>query len=92
MSQRYICARVFGHVQGVGFRYFTQREASRLGLVGRASNLADGSVEVMAAGESDQVARLLSWLQQGPRTASVDQVQVDELNALDRDYAGFLAY
>ena len=63
-----------------------------MGLVGRASNLADGSVEVMAAGTSEQVARLLIWLQSGPRTASVERLQVEELDRLDRDYAGFFAH
>lgn len=92
MSQRCVRARVFGLVQGVGFRYFTQREASRLGLVGRASNLADGSVEVLAAGEAEQVASLLSWLDSGPRTASVERVQLEELAELDRDYDGFFAH
>lgn len=92
MSQRCVRARVFGLVQGVGFRYFTQQEASRRGLVGRASNLADGSVEVMACGDPLQVAGLLDWLAHGPRTASVERVQVEELGALDREYDDFVAH
>lgn len=49
-----ICVRcwVHGMVQGVGFRYSTQREALKLGLTGYARNLDDGSVEVLACGEA----------------------------------------
>ena len=68
-------AWVYGSVQGVGFRYSTQREALRLGLVGYARNLDDGSVEVLACGEDEQVAALIAWLKAGgPRSARVDRV------------------
>lgn len=50
---------VYGMVQGVGFRYYTQQEAHRLGLSGHATNLADGSVEVVAQGESKAVDKLI---------------------------------
>ena len=49
---RSVRIQVYGIVQGVGFRYFTQQEASRLGLCGRATNLSDGSVEVLAQGDA----------------------------------------
>ena len=68
-------AWVYGSVQGVGFRYSTQREALRLGLTGYARNLDDGSVEVLACGEEDLVAALIAWLYAGgPRSARVDRV------------------
>ncbi|MDX6042779.1 acylphosphatase [Scandinavium sp. V105_1] len=72
-----ICVRcwVHGMVQGVGFRYSTQREALKLGLTGYARNLDDGSVEVLACGEADQVEQLVGWLKAGgPRSARVDKV------------------
>jgi acylphosphatase len=62
-------AWVYGSVQGVGFRYSTQREALRLGLTGYARNLDDGSVEVLACGEEEQVAALIAWLKAGGRAA-----------------------
>ena len=50
-------AWVHGVVQGVGFRYSTQREALQLWLTGYARNLDDGSVEVLACGEAELLAR-----------------------------------
>ena len=66
---------VYGQVQGVGFRYLTQQEAVRLNLRGYAKNLDDGSVEVLACGNDEQVEKLLAWLKAGgPRSARVDKV------------------
>lgn len=68
-------AWVHGVVQCVGFRYSTQREALQLGLTGYARNLDDGSVEVLACGEVEQVEKLIAWLKAGgPRSARVDRV------------------
>lgn len=75
MAQICTMAWVHGIVQGVGFRYSTQREALKLGLTGYARNLDDGSVEVLACGEDGQVEQLLAWLKAGgPRSARVDKV------------------
>lgn len=65
MSKVCIIAWVYGRVQGVGFRYTTQHEAQRLGLTGYAKNMDDGSVEVVACGESDRVEQLMKWLKAG---------------------------
>lgn len=66
--------RVAGRVQGVGFRFATQRRAVELGLAGWVRNLADGSVEVQAEGESAALDELASWLQRGPSFARVDEL------------------
>lgn len=66
--------QVFGRVQGVGFRWFTCREATRLGLQGWVRNRLDGSVEIHAQGEAHAVQQLESWAQQGPATARVTSV------------------
>lgn len=63
-----------GRVQGVFFRASTQSEARSLGLVGRAVNLADGWVEVIARGASGALDALERWLRQGPTKARVDQL------------------
>jgi acylphosphatase len=66
---------VRGRVQGVGFRWFVEREAHLLGLAGWVRNNADGSVEVLAMGSRDQLLALQSRLRAGPRAARVDDVE-----------------
>ena len=61
-------------VQGVGFRWFVQREAARMGLMGWTANSPDGSVEVVAEGPEAELERLVAELRQGPSGASVTQV------------------
>jgi acylphosphatase len=66
---------VRGRVQGVGFRWFVEREAHMLGVSGWVRNNADGSVEVLAMGTREQLSNLRSRLQRGPRAARVDSVE-----------------
>jgi len=61
-----VYARVTGTVQEVGFRYFTQRKASRLGLVGYVRNMPNGSVELEVEGERDVVDAFLDSVRAGP--------------------------
>ncbi|BBM64611.1 acylphosphatase [Vibrio alfacsensis] len=65
---------VKGHVQGVGFRYHTSHQGLKLGLTGYAKNLNSGDVEVMACGTPDQISEFALWLEDGPRTATVESV------------------
>src|SRR5690348_12081600 len=67
-----------GRVQGVGFRWFVEREAHMLGIAGWVRNNHDGSVEVLAMGTRDQLLGLGSRLRQGPRAARVDDVEESE--------------
>jgi len=69
---------VRGRVQGVGFRYFTQREAIALGVTGWVRNLDDGRVEVFGQGSEAEVDTLQGRLWQGPRWAEVRDVEVIE--------------
>lgn len=83
-------ALVSGKVQGVGFRYFTQKQANTLSLVGIARNLADGRVEVIAEGDEQSLKALLLWLQQGSPAANVESVSVVALNEIaDCTYSQF---
>lgn len=59
---------VKGRVQGVGFRWWTRARALELGLVGFATNLDDGRVEVCAQGSRDDVETLAGWLEEFPST------------------------
>ncbi len=67
-----LTARVSGQVQGVGFRWWTRSRALELGLVGSATNLAGGSVEVVAEGPREACEELLALLDDGP--GRVDRV------------------
>ena len=67
---------VKGRVQGVGFRWFVEREAHLLGVAGWVRNNSDGSVEVMAQGSAAQLAGLHGRLREGPRASRVDDVDV----------------
>jgi len=73
---------VRGRVQGVGFRWFVEREAYILQVAGWVRNNPDGTVEVLAQGTRDQLAGLRSRLQEGPRAARVDDVQVSEAETI----------
>lgn len=68
--------KVYGIVQGVGFRYFVYRIANGLGLKGYAKNLFDGSVLVVAEGDEEKLQELLMDLKQGPSNAYVQKVEV----------------
>jgi acylphosphatase len=70
---------VRGRVQGVGFRWFVEREAHVLAVSGWVRNNADGSVEVLAQGTRDQLLGLRSRLRQGPRAARVDDIEESEV-------------
>jgi acylphosphatase len=84
-----------GRVQGVGFRWYVQREAGQLGLRGWVSNTEEGEVEVVAAGSAEVLAELRAKLRQGPRGARVDRLvehqladsEADELNSFRIDGA-----
>lgn len=71
-----LVAIVRGDVQGVGFRWFVEREAARLGLAGWVANRADGSVEVVAEGDEDSLRELLLQLWEGPSGSAVRDVGV----------------
>ena len=80
-------AVVRGVVQAVGFRYYAQAEARRLGLAGLVRNHRDGSVEVQVEGPEASVNAMIEWLRHGPPSAQVDTLHVEELP--DRGDDGF---
>jgi acylphosphatase len=78
---------VSGRVQGVFFRASTRDRARQLGLTGRASNLPDGRVEVVASGAEAELAALRSWLREGPPQAMVTGLEC--VPCAEETYAGF---
>ncbi|MFU2088572.1 acylphosphatase [Avibacterium avium] len=69
---------VYGRVQGVAFRYFTWKEACKIGLTGWVKNLSDGSVLVIGKGSEEQLTQLYQWLQRGSPSAVVKQVMMED--------------
>lgn len=70
-------ATVEGRVQGVGYRAFVEQYAYSLGLTGWVRNRWDGSVEILAEGERQDLEKLLAALYRGPRAANVSNVQLE---------------
>ncbi len=83
-ARRYL---VSGRVQGVGYRYYVIREAQALALAGWVRNLADGSVEVVAAGEDAVLHAFEGRLWQGPPHARV--AALDSAPAAAPEWADF---
>jgi acylphosphatase len=75
-DRRSVRVRLEGRVQGVGFRYWTERAASDLGLDGWVRNRRDGGVEAVFSGDADRVTEMLERAKQGPPSARVDFVKV----------------
>jgi acylphosphatase len=72
---------VHGFVQGVGFRYGVQREASRRGVAGWVRNRPDGAVEAVFEGAPEDVAALVRFCETGPSGAQVERVEAVEESA-----------
>ncbi len=71
-----IQATIQGRVQGVSFRYYTQKEAQRLGLTGWVRNQPDGSVMTIAEGTEENLHQFVQFLHHGPPAARVSRVDL----------------
>jgi acylphosphatase len=80
--------RIRGRVQGVGYRYFTQRIALRLGVRGWVRNLPNGDVEVHAEADSTTLAGFRQELERGPSSSTVGAVTEEATPRTDR-YSSF---
>ena len=72
---------IYGRVQGVGFRFYTARQAQKLMLSGCVKNLSDGSVLVIAVGIEEQIAAMRQWLKTGSPAARVERI-------IEQEYIG----
>ncbi|MEW5946852.1 MAG: acylphosphatase [bacterium] len=72
-------AEVHGVVQGVGFRFFVEREAKKLGLTGYVRNKPDGTVEAVASGSESVLREFLEKLNRGPSFSRVSRVETEWL-------------
>ena len=85
-ARRFLIA---GKVQGVGFRWFTRKMASELGVAGRVRNLPDGRVEAEAAGSRELLDAFRERLRQGPSGSRVTHIEEQEISPVP-DWDGFV--
>jgi acylphosphatase len=78
--RRTVLVRVTGRVQGVSFRWWTQREAEKLRLDGWVRNEDDGSVTALISGPEAAVSTMIERLWKGPPGALVSDVSFEESN------------
>ena len=73
------CAKlkIFGRVQGVFFRDFTEEKAIELKLTGWVKNMPDGTVEVLIEGKDELIEQMIIWCYEGSPNANVDDVKVE---------------
>ncbi|MFY2789591.1 acylphosphatase [Rhodococcus sp. MALMAid1271] len=89
MTDERLTAWVHGQVQGVGFRWWTRSRALELGLVGHATNHADGRVLVTAEGPRERLEALLALLR-GDRTPGTVTLVVESWDGARGDLTGFV--
>jgi acylphosphatase len=80
-DRRSVRVLIEGRVQGVGFRYWTERVAGELALNGWVRNRRDGSVEALFSGSPEAVAEMLDRAREGPPTAAVRAMRIVEEGA-----------
>lgn len=80
--------RIYGRVQGVSYRYWTQTTAHNLDLSGWVRNRNDGSVEAVIHGPEQTVEQMISACNDGPSMAEVDKIDIDDASD-DEWFDGF---
>jgi len=67
--------RVYGRVQGVGFRYSAQQIATSMGICGYVANESDGSVYIEAEASSEQINQFIECCRKGPSRSIIQEVR-----------------
>lgn len=73
--QKRLHLKIYGEVQGVGFRFSAARKAKDLGLGGWVRNCEDGCVEIEVEGEEVAVETYRKWCRKGPMFACVSRTE-----------------
>ncbi len=76
--RKHLNIKIFGRVQGIGFRYSARRLALKLSLTGFVRNEPDGSVYLEVEGEEELLEKFLAWCRRGPLFAKVSKTEVQE--------------
>ena len=75
--QKQTILKIYGIVQGVSFRYYSQRKAKELNLSGYVKNEPDETVKIVAEGEEKDLKELIEWCRNGSGYAKVEKVDVE---------------
>lgn len=75
---------VHGSVQGVGFRFYTKRQAQKLGVTGWVKNKADGTVEIAAQSDSATLKKFIAAVKAGSPASRVERVDIKEIQGAKR--------
>ncbi len=76
MAKSRVKVIVKGIVQGVNFRYYSQRQAAKFNITGWVKNLPDGSVAGVFEGDEQDVEAMVQWCRRGPPSAHVTELIV----------------
>ncbi len=79
--------KVYGKVQGVGFRFYTNKKAAELNISGFVQNKPDGSVYIEGEGNETDLLTFIDWCNIGPQWARVTKVDTQTVPAIS--YNGF---
>ena len=80
--------KITGKVQGVGFRFFVQQQAQKLGINGWVSNKSNGDVEALAQGEKADLEQFIAKVKEGPSFSRVEDVSLNWVKEAEQ-YFGF---
>ena len=77
-----------GHVQGVGYRRFVKRHATRIGLTGWVKNLPEGRVEAIIEGYVKDIDNLIRKSRRGSSLSQVNDIIVT-IEPFTGEFSGF---
>lgn len=83
---------VSGKVQGVGYRYFSQMKAVQYGVKGWAKNLPDGSVEIIAQGNKNQLDPFIEELRKGNPFSKINHLDITEMEQTEPYHSFTIKY
>jgi len=71
--------KVYGRVQGIGFRWFVKEIAEKYNISGWVRNVEDGSVEGKINGEEEKINLFLNELKNNHPLAIVNKIEINNI-------------
>ncbi|MFH1404947.1 MAG: acylphosphatase [Patescibacteria group bacterium] len=87
-SKQIVKLKIYGRVQGVGFRISAKEQADAMGITGWITNTPGDTIECRACGNAPSLDKFLAWCKHGPKWANVEKVEVlpDDNQCPDQDF------